>query len=143
MVIDVQGVYGKKVGFFSVLWKSILAYSVQTAGAFFDRDMELCLYTNIPGVGRIEQDLRHGKADLFQLQKVLCNHILGEDTDPLQGVTTHEGEVDEKGFWWFRDNQRPLDTVEMNNVYHSSPAILRGNETIEMAFKGHRDVTLL
>ncbi|CAB9498071.1 Pfam:DUF1696 [Seminavis robusta] len=140
--VDVQGIYGKKIGFFSVRWESIKAYSVQSAGAFLDRDMELCLYTNLKGVGRIEQDLRHGKADLFVLQKILCNHILGEDTAPMEGLNTHEGEVDEKGFWWFRDNQRPLDTVEMNKVYHSSPSILRGNETIEMAFKGHRDITL-
>jgi len=145
MVVDVQGALGKKVEFLSILWSSVMSYSVQTAGAFMDRDMELNLYTNILGLGRIEQDLRHGKADLFQLQKVLCNHILGEDTDPMPGSvrTSHEGQVDEKGFWWFRDNQRPLDAVEMNRVYHSTPPILRGNETIEMAFKGHRDVTLL
>lgn len=141
MIIDVQG-FGKKVGFFSVLWKTIQAFSVCTAGSFLDRDMEMALYTNIPGIGRIEQDLRHGKADLFGLQKILCNHILGEDTSPMEGLVTNGGEVDEKGFWWFRDNQRPLDTVEMNTVYHSSPAILRGNETIEMAFRGRRDMTL-
>jgi hypothetical protein len=141
--VDVQGAFGKKIGFFSVRWDSIRAFSVSTAGAFLDRDMELVLYTNLRHVGRIEQDLRHGKCDLFVLQKVLCNHILGEDTMPMAGLNTHEGEVDEKGFWWFRDNQRPLDTVEMNKVYHTAPAILRGNETIEMAFKGRRDVTLL
>jgi len=143
MRVDVQGITGKRVEFFTVLWKSILAYSVQTAGAFIDRDMELVLYTNIIGVGRIEQDLRHGKCDLFTLQKILCNHILGEDTKPMEGLDTHAGEVDQKGFWWFRDDQRPMDVVEMNKVYHSNPAILRGNEVIEMAFKGHRDITIL
>jgi hypothetical protein len=142
MVVDVKGITGKRVGFFSVLWKSVMAYSVETAGAFIDRDMELTLYTNIRSVGKIEQDLRHGKCDLFQLQKVLCNHILGEDTKPIEGLDTHEGQVDQKGFWWFRDNQRPLDTVEMNKVYHTNPCILRGNEVIEMAFRGRRDMTL-
>lgn len=142
MRVDVKGLTGKRVGFFTVLWKAILAYSVETAGRYFDRDMEVTLYTNIIGVGRIEQDLRHGKCDLFTLQKVLCNHILGEDTKPLQGIDQHEGEVDQRGFWWFRDNQRPLDVVEMNRVYHASPAILRGNEVIEMAFRGRRDMTL-
>lgn len=142
MKVDVKGMSGKRVAFLTVLWKSILAYSVETAGAFFDRDMEIKLYTKIRTIGKIEQDLRHGKCDLFQLQKVLCNHILGEDTKPMEGLDTHEGEVDQKGFWWFRDNQRPLDTVEMNRVYHSNPRILRGNEVVEMAFKGHRDVTI-
>ncbi|CAB9499199.1 Pfam:DUF1696 [Seminavis robusta] len=137
-----EGVSDKKVGFFSIRWDIIKAFSVQTAGAFLDSDMEMCLYTNLRGVGRIAQDLHHGKADLFALQKILCNHILGEDAAPVKEVDTHEGEVNEKGFWWFHDNQRPLDTVEMNKVYHSAPAILRGNETVEMAFKGHRDITL-
>lgn len=94
--VDVKGVSGNRVGFFTVLWKSILAYSVETAGSFLDRDMELKLYTNIRSVGRIEQDLRHGKCDLFQLQKVLCNHILGEDTKPMEGIDTNEGQVDQK-----------------------------------------------
>ena len=48
----------------------------------------------------------------------------------------------EKGFWWFRDNQRPLDAKEMDRVYHSDPHILRGNEHVEMAFKGRRDATV-
>jgi Bacterial PH domain len=199
MRVDVKGMSGKRVGFFTVLWKSILAYSVETAGAFFDRDMELKLHTNIRTVGTIEQDLRHGKCDLFQLQKVLCNHILGEDTKPMEGLDTHAGEVDQKvrpmtvflscglltnspnlrnsapyysrrAFGGSETTSVPCklfigrsmyfarctvslnllgfpclfsDTVEMNNVYHSNPRILRGNEVIEMAFKGHRDMTIL
>jgi hypothetical protein len=140
--IDVQGVFGKKIEFLSVLWKSVHAYKVQTAGAFLDRDMEMKLYTNILGLEKIKQDFRHGEARLFDIQKVLCNHILGESKEPLTDVPTQQGEVDEKGFWWFRDNQRPLDTVEMDRVYHSDPHILRGDEHVEMAFKGRRDVTL-
>ena len=96
MRVDVKGITGSRVGFFTVLWKSILAYSVETAGAFLDRDMELKLYTNIRSVGKIEQDLRHGKCNLFQLKQILNNHILGEDTKPMEGLDTHEGQVDEK-----------------------------------------------
>lgn len=140
--IDVQGAFGKKIEFLTILWKSIHAYSVQTAGAFLDRDMEMSLYTNIIGLDTVHQDFRHGKADLFGIQKVLCNHILGASVDPITDVPTNQGQVDEKGFWWFRDNQRPLDTVEMNQVYHSDPCILRSDEVVEMAFKGRRDVTL-
>lgn len=142
MIVDVKGITGKRVSFFTILWKTVLAYSVETAGKYFDRDMELELHTNIIGASTIRQDLRHGKCDLLTLQKVLCNHILGDDTKPMTGLNTYQGEVDQKGFWWFRDNQRPLDVVEMNRVYHSNPAILRGNEVIEMAFRGHRDITL-
>jgi hypothetical protein len=140
--VDVQGAFGKKIEFLTILWDSIKSYSVQTAGAFLDRDMEMKLYTNILGLDVIDQDFRHGKSDIFAVQKVLCNHILGEDTESLGNVDKHEGQVDEKGFWWFRDNQRPLDVTEMDRVYHSQPNILRGNEHVEMAFKGRRDVTM-
>ena len=91
----------------------------------------------------ISQDFRDGKSNLFAIQTALCNHILGDDADPLPDVDLNEGFTDDqKGFWWFRDNQRPLDAVEMNQIYHSSPCILRQREQVEMAFKGHRDVTL-
>jgi hypothetical protein len=143
MRIDVQGVFGQKIEFLSVLWSSIHSYSVQTAGAFLDRDMEMNLYTNILGLDHISQDFRHGKSDIFAVQKILCNHILGDDTDPFTDLPTHQGEIDPKGFWWFRDNQRPLDTIEMDRVYHTPPTnILRGNEKVEMAFKGRRDITI-
>jgi len=141
LLVDVQGL-GHKVSFSSVLWKGVLSYSVQTAGSFLDRDMEMIINTNVIGFKEIEVDFRHGKADLFAIQKVLCNHILGEDTNPLTDVDTHEGEVDQKGYWWFRDNQRPLDAVELNKAYHTAPRLLRGNEQVEMAFKGWRDITL-
>jgi hypothetical protein len=144
LLVNVQGLIGKKVEFTSVLWSSVKAFSVQTAGAFLDRDMEMKLHTDIiPSVlEEITQDFRHGKADLFAIQKVLCNHILGEDKDPLPDVDMREGQQDLKGNWWFRDNQRPLDAVEMNRVYHSEPPILQGSETVEFAFKGRRDITM-
>ena len=143
MIVDVQGFHGKKIEFCTVLWKGIHSFSVQTAGAFLDRDVEMSLFTNILDLGTIKQDFRQGKSDLFTIQKVLCNHILGEDTAPLEDLNTNQGHVDPKGFWWFRDNQRPMDCVEMNRTYHTAPTnILRGNETVEMAFKGHRDITI-
>lgn len=142
LLIDVQGITGKQIKFKSVLWSAIHAFSVQTAGAFFDRDTELKLYTKIMDMPEIKQDLRNGKANLFALQKVLCNHVLGEDKAPLPEVDRREGEVDPKGNWWFRDNQRPLDAVEMDKVYHSEPPILQGSEVVEFAFKGRRDITM-
>ena len=76
MLVDVQGVYGKKIVFQTILWESIKAYAVQTAGAFLDRDMEMYLYTDIVGSSVISQDFRHGKADLFAIQKVYGQKIL-------------------------------------------------------------------
>jgi len=142
LTVDVQGLVGKKIVFTTVLWDAFKAFSVQTAGAFLDGDTEMKLYTNIPSMEKMSQDFQKGKSDLFAVQMVLCNHILGPEEDVLGDVDLRQGREDEKGFWWFRDNQRPLDAVEMDRVYHSSPCILRGAEHIELAFKGRRDITL-
>lgn len=129
-----------------MLWKSICAYSVQTAGAFLDRDVEMYLYTNILRKSVIDQDFRKDKCNLFEIQKCLSNHVLwqnhGAPPEPFSDLDLKQGHVDQKGFWWFRDNQRPLDAVEMNRQYHQDPPLLVNGEQVEMAFKGHRDVTL-
>jgi hypothetical protein len=147
MLIDVQGVFGHKIEFISVLWKSIKAYSVQTAGAFMDRDVEMKLYTNILQMETIDQDFRKNKCNLFAIQKCISNHILwGEVTESpasFGDLDMRESQVDQKGFWWFQDNQRPLDAVEINRQYHQDPPLLTEREQIEMAFKGRRDITIL
>jgi hypothetical protein len=151
LLVNVKGIMGKKIEFTSILWSCVQAYSVQTAGAFLDRDTEMKLYTNITAgygeLAEIAQDFRNGKANLFAIQKTLCNHILGQDdTTPAlmkdSEIELREGQADPRGNWWFRDNQRPLDAVEMDKVYHSDPAILQASERVEFAFKGRRDITM-
>jgi hypothetical protein len=145
LLIDVQGITGKKIEFATILWSSIHAFSVRTAGAFLDRDTELVIHTNMIHTkwSEIRQDFREGKADIFQIQKVLADHVLGEDHSPVVAdVDLKQDQVDVRGNWWFRDNQRPMDAVEMDRVYHSSPPLLQGSEHVEMAFKGRRDITL-
>jgi hypothetical protein len=146
MVIDVQGVFGKKIEFQTVLWKSVCAYSIQTAGAFFDRDVEMYLHTNMLHWPTITQDFRKDRCNLFGIQRCLSNHILWRKHEEPPGtfsdVDLKQGHVDQKGFWWFRNNQRPLDAVEIDRQYHHDPPLLVGGEQVEMAFKGFRDVTL-
>ena len=43
MFVDVKGITGKAISFKTLSWSSIKAYSVQTAGAFLDRDTEMYL----------------------------------------------------------------------------------------------------
>ncbi|CAJ1964335.1 unnamed protein product [Cylindrotheca closterium] len=146
LLVDVQGIYGMKIEFISILWSSIKAFSVQTAGAFMDRDVEMRLYTNILRMEYIEQDFRKTQCNLFAIQKAMCNHVLlgelGNVPAPFADLDLKESHVDQKGFWWFRDNQRPLDAVEMNRQYHQDPPLLMEREQVEMAFKGHRDITM-
>lgn len=129
-------------------YNSIHGYYVQTAGAFIDRDAELRLYTNLVGeLYQINQDFRSGKANLWAIQKCLCNHVLGEDKAPLPDVDRYEGHKDTKGGFFglitgLRFNERPIDAVAMTQALRSDPPILQGSEQVEMAFQGHRDITL-
>jgi len=145
--VDVKG-FGKQVEFLTLLYTSIHGFSVQTAGAFLDRDTEMKLYTNMfNSLYQFNQDFRNGKSNLFAIQKILCNHVLGEDNDPLPDIDTLEGHQDTKGGFLqlitgLRGNQRPIDAVAVDKALHSDPPILQGMERVEMAFQGHRDITL-
>jgi len=41
LMVDVKGITGKKIEFLTILYSSIHAFSVQTAGKFMDRDTEM------------------------------------------------------------------------------------------------------
>ena len=145
---DVKGLVGKKIEFLTVLYPSIHGFYVQTAGAILDRDVELRLYTNMLGeLYQINQDFRHGKANLWAIQKVLCNHVLGEDKDPLPDVEKYDGHQDSPNSFFqvmtgLRQNERPIDANVVDRALHHDPPILQGSEHVEMAFQGHRDITL-
>lgn len=148
LMVDVKGVFGKKIEFLTIPYSSIHGFSVQTAGALLDRDTELLLKTNMGGeLYELRQDFRHGKANLWAIQKVLCNHVLGDDKSPLPDVDRYEGHQDSEGGLFglitgLRFNERPIDAVAIDRVLHVDPPILQGSESVEMAFQGHRDVTL-
>ena len=148
LMVDVKGITGQKIEFLTIPYGSIHGFAVQTAGALIDRDTELKLYTNAIGtLNEINQDFRHGKANLFAIQKCLCNHVLGDDKEPYQDIDTFAGHVDDRGgifqlMLGLRFNERPIDAVAMDQVLHSNPPILQGSEHVEMAFQGHRDITV-
>jgi Bacterial PH domain len=131
LMMDVQGLMGKKIEFLTVKWSSISAFAVQTAGQFFDRDTEMKLITNMLSRPILNQDFRKSGADVMLIQKYLTNRILMGGSSLLgpEPVLPHvdrkAGHVDDaKGSWWFRDNQRPLDAVEMEQYYKTQVPIL-------------------
>jgi Bacterial PH domain len=148
LMVDVKGLLGKKIEFLTVLYSSIHGFSVQTAGALLDRDTEMVLHTNIIGdLSELRQDFRHGKANLWAIQKVLCNHVLGDDKNPLPDVDRYQGHQDSEGGLFglitgLRFNERPIDAGAVERALRVDPPILQGSEIVEMAFQGHRDVTL-
>lgn len=73
LLIDKQGLTGKKVDYSSIPYKSITAFTVETAG-HFDLDAELKLWIS----GRHEpmvKELKKG-SDVVGIQKLLANKIL-------------------------------------------------------------------
>mmetsp|Transcript_46043 Transcript_46043/g.85918 ORF Transcript_46043/g.85918 Transcript_46043/m.85918 type:complete len:793 (+) Transcript_46043:51-2429(+) len=141
--IDVKGITGTAVEYKTVLWSSLRAFSIQTAGSFFDIDCELTIFTNIESMPRIEQDLRNGKCDVMAIQKFFTDKLLGTDTVAASKYTTAGQRDSGPDFWaWMGNDSRMIDATSVNSQFHSNPPILQGSEQVEMAFKGRRDLTL-
>lgn len=74
LLIDKQGMTGKKVDYLTIPYKSITTFSVETAG-HFDMDSELTLWIS----GRhapIKKELKKG-SDVVGIQKLLATKMLG------------------------------------------------------------------
>ncbi|RNI12993.1 PH domain-containing protein [Methanohalophilus sp. RSK] len=74
IVVDVQGVTGKKRSYLSIPYDKISKYSIETAG-HFDLDAELKIW--IGSDPRPIEKTFNKKVDIYELQKVLSTHVLG------------------------------------------------------------------
>jgi hypothetical protein len=72
MVVNVQGITGKKKDFTSLPYNKVQAFSVETAGAF-DLDSELDLWFS--GMGRIRLEFI-GATDVAYLCKIISEKVL-------------------------------------------------------------------
>ncbi|ARJ38099.1 PH domain-containing protein [Sporosarcina sp. P21c] len=70
ILVDKQGMTGKKVDYHSVPFKSISHYSVETAGTF-DMDAELKIWISSSQTPQIEKQFRKDKA-IYDIQKILA-----------------------------------------------------------------------
>lgn len=74
ILVDVQGLTGKKMEYFSVSYRSISRFSIETAGSF-DLDAELKIW--ISGEQQPSISKRFNKSvDIYEVQKILAQHIL-------------------------------------------------------------------
>lgn len=74
ILIDVQGLTGRKMEYFSVSYRSISRFSVETAGSF-DLDAELKIW--ISGEQNPSISKRFNKSvDIYEVQKILAQHTL-------------------------------------------------------------------
>lgn len=72
IVVNVQGVTGKKIDFTSLPYSKIQAYSVETAGTF-DLDAELELWFS--GLGKVKLDFT-GKTDIAPICRFISEKVL-------------------------------------------------------------------
>jgi len=74
ILVDVQGITGKKVEYLSIPYNKITKFSVETAGSF-DLDAELKIWI---GSETLPMKKKFNKnVNIYDLQKVLTSHVLG------------------------------------------------------------------
>lgn len=74
VIVDKQGMTGKKVEYHSVPYRSIVSFTVETAGTF-DADAELTLHLS-GGAPSITKEFGK-KSDIGTIQRTLATHVLG------------------------------------------------------------------
>ena len=73
LLVDKQGMTGKKVEYHSIPYSKVTHFSVETAGSF-DRDSELKIW--ISGGGGITKEFKKG-TDIVGIQRMLATYVLG------------------------------------------------------------------
>lgn len=74
ILIDRQGLTGKKVEYLSVLYKSISKFSIETAGTF-DLEAELKIWISSEQIPSIQKKFNK-QVNIYDVQKVLSQHML-------------------------------------------------------------------
>jgi hypothetical protein len=75
ILVDKQGITGKKVQYLSIIYKSISRFSIETAG-HFDLDAELKIWVSSEVNPSISKRFNK-QVNIYDVQKVLAEHILG------------------------------------------------------------------
>lgn len=74
ILIDHQGLTGKKTEYKSVAYKNVSRFSVETAGTF-DLDAELCIWVSSEPLPSIKKQFNRS-VDVYDVQRVLAAHAL-------------------------------------------------------------------
>jgi len=75
ILVDKQGVTGRKTEYMSITYKSISRFSIETAGTF-DLDAELKIYISSEQKPSIEKKFNKS-VNVYDVQKVLAKYVLG------------------------------------------------------------------
>lgn len=74
ILVDKQGITGRKIDYLSVVYKSISRFSIETAG-HFDLDAELKIWISSEANPSVSKKFNK-QVNIYDLQKVLANHVL-------------------------------------------------------------------
>ena len=74
ILVDKQGITGKKINYLSVVYKSISRFSIETAGNF-DLEAELKIWISSEVNPSVSKKFNK-QVNIYDLQKVLANHVL-------------------------------------------------------------------
>ena len=75
ILVDKQGLTGKKIEYLSVLYKSISRFAIETAG-HMDLDAELKIWVSSEALPSITRKFNK-QVNIYDVQKVLAEHVLG------------------------------------------------------------------
>ncbi|MBD3255853.1 MAG: PH domain-containing protein [Candidatus Lokiarchaeota archaeon] len=76
IIMNKQGLTGKKVDYLSILYSAISRYSIETSG-HFDLDAELKIWISSQELPILDQKFNK-KVNIYDLQKVLATHLFGD-----------------------------------------------------------------
>lgn len=74
ILVDVQGMTGKKTEYLSVAYKNISRFSIETAGTF-DLEAELKIWISSEALPSVTKKFNKS-VDVYEVQKVLATHVL-------------------------------------------------------------------
>jgi len=73
ILVDKQGLTGKKIQYLSVAYKSISKFSIETSG-HFDLEAELKIWISSETLPSVEKKFNR-QVNIYDLQKVLAQHV--------------------------------------------------------------------
>ena len=152
ILVDKKGITGKSIEYKTILYAHIRMFSIETApDGIFDRDADIHLYTDIPSIPVIKQDIKKNcnmlKVHGF-LTDLICGINCGDKVISSEANTSDLGGGDYRKSLpkWLagEGNAGQIDASVANDFFHEVPNnILQTEELVEMAFKGRKDYMLL
>lgn len=142
LIRDKKGMTGKRISYISVPYKSIRAFSVETAGSV-DTDQELKIYAR--GIGKVSIDFVNS-VEIFAIHRFLSSVVIqGKGAGKAAaGAIVHDANANMSGsstgfFDVLGSNYAQIDKKEVESRLKSNPNILLRDESVELAFKCGRD----